>query len=760
MVIARCGWIGVVMRTEEIYLGAAILDHEVLALAPVESFDFGDLECRKLHMGMLELMSHGRVPDLVALSGYVSGSWLAGLVDGMPTRQMGLSAAKRIREDSVKRRLVKFLEEAAVEAREDSGKALERVQANLITLQGAPESVRSFHEVASQWRSDLSAGRNTLRVETGDLVLDNNLIFDAGGLHIIAGRPGMGKQVPVDTKVLTRKGWIRIGSLSIGDKIYTKSGRETTVTGIFPQGKKQAYQIMFRDKTTVECGIEHLWSVAPSSGSGRKKFRVKTLGEIIKAGISKPFGGRKKARWRVPLCDPIRFPERKLPISPYVLGVLIGDGSTCGRMIQFSNPDMDSDIRERVDNLLPEDVDIGENRSGICPYFYFRGPGAKRMRMILRAIKLDVKSGHKFIPDDYKLGSIEQRTDLLRGLMDTDGSSMGNRVNFFTTSKRLASDVAELVRSLGGLSVIRKYDRTGDGKTTEYVVNVKVSFCPFYTQRKARKWKPQYPSRYIWGIKKSREVDQVCISVDAKDGLYLMDNHTVTHNTSLALWIAERITQRHEGVLFFSLEMTGEQLVTKLLSQWMGVGGWALTREYEKHSEQIFKTIFFRKELPLMISDANQSVERLSLVAQFMCRYRGVKLVIVDYLQLLRSANRFTSREQEVGYISGSLKALAKSLGVPVIALAQLNRMSETRDGKRPMLSDLRESGSVEADADSVSLIFRPEYYARMTDKEVPQDQIGLVELNIAKQRRIGPRKVIGKWIAETNQYTWGKSTL
>ena len=151
----------------------------------------------------------------------------------------------------------------------------------------------------------------------------------------------------------------------------------------------------------------------------------------------------------------------------------------------------------------------------------------------------------------------------------------------------------------------------------------------------------------------------------------------------------------------------------------------------------------------------------LKAKARRMKRQRGLDMIIIDYLQLMRAEEGNKSagnREQEISYISRSLKGLAKELDIPVIALAQLSRAVEARQDKRPMLSDLRESGSIEQDADLVTFIFRPEYYG-ITQDEEGNDNEGLTEIIIRKHRNGSPGTVNLKFIKHFGKFSdWGYS--
>jgi len=307
---------------------------------------------------------------------------------------------------------------------------------------------------------------------------------------LIGDEPGLGKQQPVYSLVMAPSGWQQIGSIKVGDYVYSVDGKPCRVTGVFPQGFHDSYRLTFRDGTSTECGLEHLWAVKDGNRLTRgEPWAIKTLEELLKWGVTKADG---KNKFCIPLPAPLEFAPVDYLIDPYILGVLIGDGSILNGIV-FSNPDFDSDIREVVEKRLPAGFTMREDRCGACPRFQISHHSTHQHNPFLdeiRAMELDVKSGEKFIPEKYKFGSVQQRLDLLAGLMDTDGSASKNRITFHTISGTLANDVAELVRSLGGVAIVRGYDRSKEDKPYEYQVNVKTEFNPFYTSRKKKGWWP------------------------------------------------------------------------------------------------------------------------------------------------------------------------------------------------------------------------------------------------------------------------------
>ncbi|PCJ96938.1 MAG: replicative DNA helicase [Flavobacteriaceae bacterium] len=232
--------------------------------------------------------------------------------------------------------------------------------------------------------------------------------------------------------------------------------------------------------------------------------------------------------------------------------------------------------------------------------------------------------------------------------------------------------------------------------------------------------------------------------------------------TALTLSMARNIAVNSNiPVAFFSLEMSSVQLITRLISSETGLSSEKLrTGRLEKHEwEQLNVKVKTLESAPLFIDDTpSLSIFDLRAKARRLASQHGIKMIIVDYLQLMTAGGSQKgggNREQEISTISRNLKALAKELEVPVIALSQLSRAVETRGGsKRPILSDLRESGAIEQDADIVSFIYRPEYYKidEWDDEEHSPTQ-GQAELIVAKHRNGGLENIRLKFIGNLGKF-------
>lgn len=387
----------------------------------------------------------------------------------------------------------------------------------------------------------------------------------ANNKFILADDMGVGKMEPNNNLLFTPNGRKKMGDIVVGDKVIGSNGKSCNVVGVFPQGKKEIYKITFNDGYTILSGDEHLWSVSsPNYGKNRKNDRIKKSivlstkkmyeGETIKIKgngynskkeyiidtfYKSPNGNNK---WQIPIVQPIHFKNKYiLPINPYLLGLMLGDGHITQSSCVFTVHKDDYEELFSTFNLK-ENKSIDNKRKGNI----FIGK-------ILTELQLDNSRSHnKFIPDIYKYSSIENRLSILQGLMDTDGHCMipknGNfaGTEYSTISEKLCDDLAEIVHTLGG--ICRKRSRRSfykkDGKRVEcsisYRLNIKLppGMNPFRLKRKSDRYvePKKYPTgRYISKIEKYGEDECTCISVDSPDKLYVTEHCIVTHNTTAAV---------------------------------------------------------------------------------------------------------------------------------------------------------------------------------------------------------------------------------
>lgn len=350
--------------------------------------------------------------------------------------------------------------------------------------------------------------------------------------YILADDLGVGKQQPVDMPVLTPRGWREIGSLRVGDPVIGSDGTPATVTGVFPQGVKPSYRLTFSDGASTEAGPEHLWAMDYRRG-GRDLARIVVTTEQMRTGANVGKLNLGKTKLFAPiLTAPVLFETGvALPISPYLMGQLLANGSLAHGSASITSARVDWDHVQS--KLLAEGALLGAvNMYETVVRVYVPG-----LMPTVRTLGIDVLSGAKFIPEMYQSALVHQRIALLHGLMDADGSAYRARVSYSTTSPQLAKDVRELVEGLGGVVRIHVYDRTSEGKGVEYDLNVRMptGIDPFSLPRKsaaARCKRRVNPTRRLESIEFVRNVESVCISIDAPDRLYVTSNCILTHNTA------------------------------------------------------------------------------------------------------------------------------------------------------------------------------------------------------------------------------------
>ncbi|GAB3306987.1 hypothetical protein GCM10027451_14810 [Geodermatophilus aquaeductus] len=316
--------------------------------------------------------------------------------------------------------------------------------------------------------------------------------------------------------------------------------------------------------------------------------------------------------------------------------------------------------------------------------------------------------GDKHIPTSYLRASVAQRRALLAGLLDTDGTvTPSGAVQFAVTNRRLAEDARELIASLGHrvkLSTKRVRGRS-EASSTCYTLTFSTDDEVFRLERKKLAHKERGARtntargvRFVTDVRPVASVPVRCIQVDAADSLFLAGRSFVpTHNSTLGLDIARSATVKHHmPAVIFSLEMSKHEITMRLLSAEAKVplhhmrAGTLSDEDWSKLARRMGEVA----DAPLYIDDSpNMTMMEIRAKARRLKQRNDLKLVVIDYLQLMTSGKRVESRQQEVSEFSRALKLLAKELEVPVIAMSQLNRGSEQRQDKKPMLSDLRESG-------------------------------------------------------------------
>jgi hypothetical protein len=415
-------------------------------------------------------------------------------------------------------------------------------------------------EIRLNQSSKIKVKKKNFRLTAKQVQLLGMILDPENKIIFISGAAGTSKAQPLDAKVLTPDGYVDMGSLSVGDLVFAQNGKPTKVVGVFPQGKKEIYKIKFSDGTSTECCGDHLWHTTTSYD---RNYRVKKSGEIFK---QKRAGGvkttdeirnslfvRGRVNHAIPICEPVQFATKELFLDPYIMGILLGDGCLVQKT-SFSTKDIE--IVNNISEKLPNGFAVKKVESSQCDYsIVSEGSHVNEITDFIRELKLNVKSAFKFIPEEYLLGDINQRIELLRGLMDSDGTISNNKTqtasheSFSSVSQDLINGVKFLVQSLGGTATIsspqQSYYYNQDGEKVlcqDYFtahLNFNPEINPFLLTRKSQRYIPKSkypPRRYIVDVEKVSEKECQCIMVEDESHLYLTNDFIVTHNTYMALY--------------------------------------------------------------------------------------------------------------------------------------------------------------------------------------------------------------------------------
>ena len=367
-----------------------------------------------------------------------------------------------------------------------------------------------------------------------------------------------GYEQPYSELVATPNGFVQMGSLKVGDEIWNPDGKTTKVLEIYEQGFKDVYKLTLADGRSVRCGADHLWEVV--CANNHFKHNVLTTHDLLNNGLYNQCTVKDKRynayKYYLPAIEPLQYSEKQQNVPAYVLGALLGDGALTKRTPKISS--IDQEILDRIQYLLGDGFEFKYDPTTTCEYriidkerfmhkdeFENGQYGVNRLHRWIDELGLCVSCAYKFIPDQYKYGSIEQRYELIRGLMDTDGYiSKDGGMSFVNTSKQLIDDFVEVLRSLGILCSVSKRapgkggvhnGRAIFGTKFSYVVYIKGNPDIFHLSRKRnriRKNRKFSNKVAITNIEYLGEQEkQRCIFVSNENHLYLTRDYIPTHNS-------------------------------------------------------------------------------------------------------------------------------------------------------------------------------------------------------------------------------------
>lgn len=450
-----------------------------------------------------------------------------------------------------------------------------------------------------------------------------------------------GYEQPYSELVATPNGFVQMGSLKVGDEIWNPDGKTTKVLEIYEQGFKDVYKLTLADGRSVRCGADHLWEVV--CANNHFKHKVLTTHDLLNNGLYNQCivkGKRYNAyKYYLPAIEPLQYSEKQQDIPAYVLGALLGDGAITKRTPRISS--IDQEILDRIQCLLGDGFEFKYDPTTNCEYrivdkerflhkdeFENGQYGVNRLHRWIDQLGLCVSCAYKFIPDQYKYGSIEQRYELIRGLMDTDGYiSKDGSMSFVNTSKYLIDDFVEVLRSLGILCSVSKRapgkggvhnGRAIFGTKFSYVVYIKGNPDIFHLSRKRNRIKKNRKFSNKVAITNveylGEQEEQRCIFVSNENHLYLTRDYIPTHNSFKGASMLVRNYELIKGSKNFAVAseqkfLIGDGLLTKAWeimdfidanTEWAKqrltstrmerVSGYKITDEYGKQTEQGYKS--------------------------------------------------------------------------------------------------------------------------------------------------------------------------
>jgi replicative DNA helicase len=759
------------IEAEMCLLASMMLDKEIVgqAVQIVDRDAFYLADHQVIYDMLVQLYEHNRPIDAVIvreelrkrnLYEEVGGdAYLGAILNKVPSAAHGVHYGTIVREKAMLRQLIAASNDILREAyapHEQADHVLDNAEKRIFQIAEKKVSGHMvpmeevLHEVF-----EMIENRGQRGLETGFLELDDMMNgLQNGEMVIVAARPSMGKAQPLDARVLTPTGFRPMGELNVGDAVVSSDGEASHITGIYPQGERQVYGITLSDGRSTECCAEHLWRVHYRHWP---EPRVLSTARIMGLLTRQRYQNR---IWIEPFAGMFGSDENAegeaLPVDPWLLGMLLGDGSLSGSSLRFSTAS--SELIQHVEEVIGPDMTV--THAGNYDYRIVQRGGAHRkntqgvapnpVTAALRTLGLwERDATSKFIPARYLTASRESRSRLLAGLLDADGwVEKFGALRFCTCSTRLAADVVNLARSLGGAATYypkkTSYSYLGEKRSgqTSYVCNIQLpdaaslALLDHKQSRLAQRTRTRRLN--IAAIVPTRITQTQCIAVSHPSHLYITDDYIVTHNTAFAMNIIEHIAaDTRLPCAVFSLEMSKQQLAQRMLCCRGEIDAHKLRKGLLQAHEyaHLANVVGELAKAPIWVDDSpGLTPLDLRAKARRLKLQHDVKCIMIDYMQLMDNPGP-ESRQQQISEISRGVKSVARELEIPVICLSQLNRASEGRDGHRPRMSDLRESGSIEQDADVVMLLHREDYY-RMAEPDFNPDNIA--EVIIAKQRN-GP---------------------
>ena len=517
-----------------------------------------------------------------------------------------------------------------------------------------------------------------------------------GEIGVVLAPTGVGKSLGISEPVLTPKGWKTMGDIKVGDKVIGSDGKEQYVLGVYPQGIRPIYKVQFTDGTFVNCDQEHLWSV---NTLNMRTSKTRVNGIVV----NKPNNGykvvktsdmmndiKKRGRYnyRLPVVNPIDFDYQDVSIDPYLLGLLLGDGSICDSGIRITTKD--DELFDSIKHL--------DEHSSFNEYYRTETKSVKSINLknqIKERLKfydlMNKKSNNKFIPKEYLYNSLEVRVSLLQGLMDTDGYvDKKGTVQFTTISEQLCSDVRELVLSLGGTvrinTKIPTYTYNGEKKEGQLAYIISMSFAndivPFKLLRKISRYykREKYvEQKYVKSITYSHDEEAACIKVSNPDCLYVTRDYVLTHNTTLMTKITNHAFNLGYNVLQLFFEDNPKIIQRKHLTLWTKIHPDELTIKKDdvlKKVTEIKETMSNQLILKKLPSDTVTMLQIKNQIRKLIADGIKIDMVSLDYIDCVVPDRNLGDEWKSEGSVMRAFESMCHELNLVGWTATQGNRSS------------------------------------------------------------------------------------
>ena len=533
--------------------------------------------------------------------------------------------------------------------------------------------------------------------------------------YLRSGASGIGKALPNSAKIPTPNGWKKVEEIVAGDYLFDAFGKPTKVVGVFPQGEKDVYEVVFKDGRSARCCKEHLWSF--NTGNQKKQsrdnrvFYTETLEEIMQRGLKSSRGNN----ILIPMQYAVEYSKKELPIPPYSFGLMLGDGSfrqhNTNKSFQYSSED------EYLPSKIAEENNWYLKRGSINNFTWYFSYGKDGKNIFVEEVLKDFPelintySNTKFIPRVYIESSIEQRFELLNGLLDSDGSvNEKGRVSYCTNSPMLRDNVEEIAKSLGfKIHIIEDtHKETGvvyivsiTGRPEDKIKLFKIprkhdTIVNWYNNGKRKESNSYNPMIEIKNLGYKEEM--TCFMVDNKEHLFLTEDFIVTHNTRscmadacyLAFPVRYDWSRRQwvnigssEKVLVVITEQDFDEVQKMALAYISGVNESTFKRnqtsiEQKKILRQALEIFNEYEKNFLVVRVPSPSISLIKQLIREQVIINDIHFVFYDYIfispSLLNEFKGAALRNDEILLMfSDALKQLAVELNIFIMSSTQVN---------------------------------------------------------------------------------------